>query len=149
MIERSQVLAGNLAHSLKTPLSIIVVEATTMKSEPGQGDPEIILRKCERIRGIVDFQLARIRAASINGSTLSSLKLAPVVQNVISALRRLYPERNIAVEDAPREWRVACVQQDFEEMFANLVDNAFKWANSSVRVSLRPRKARGDCCRGR
>ena len=36
LIERSPVLAGNLAHSLKTPLSIIFDEATTMRNEPGK-----------------------------------------------------------------------------------------------------------------
>lgn len=135
LIERSNVLAGNLAHSLKTPLSIIVDEATRMRNEPGKGDPDIILLKSERIRGIVDFQLARIRAASACGTALTSLKLAPAVQNVIWALRRLYPERSLIVEEAPPEWVVVCVKQDFEEMLANLVDNALKWANSTVRVS--------------
>ena len=137
LVERSQVLAGNLAHALKTPLSVIVDEATTIRDDPGRGDPGIILRKSERIRAIVDFQLARIRTASAGGSTLSSLKLGPAIQNVIWALRRLYPERDLSVENPPREWTVVCVKPDFEEMLANLIDNALKWSRSSVRISTR------------
>lgn len=68
---------------------------------------------------------------------MNSLRLSPVVQNVVRALRRLYPQRQILVEDAHGQGSVICVQQDFEEMFANLLDNAMKWTKSSVRVSTR------------
>jgi len=141
IIERSQVLAGNLAHSLKTPLSIIVDEAVHLKADAAKGDPDVILRKAERIRGIVDFQLARIRASSAEGGVLTGVPLAPAVRNVLFALARLHPGRALSVESIPEDLRVACAQQDFEEMFANLADNAMKWAKT--KVTIRATRAAG------
>lgn len=135
VLERARTHVGNLAHALKTPLSVLTNEA---RSHPGEfGDQ--VGRAVVHMREQIDHHLARARmAASANvfgAHTLIHMALTRLGR----ALERIYAESGIKVEiDCPEDLGFRGEAQDLEEMAGNLLDNACKWAKSRVRLTARP-----------
>ncbi len=125
---------ANLAHGLKTPLATLAV-----KLDAAAGDPDGQLRNLvalmdRRIR----HHLGRARAAAIGGASRARTALGPRVDDLAAALPRIYADRGIACDvSIPPGLALGCDAQDLDEMLGNLMDNAFKWARSRVRVTAR------------
>jgi signal transduction histidine kinase len=84
----------------------------------------------------IRHHLGRARMAALNGPVRARTKVAPRLQDLGEVLGRIHSGRSIAfVMDVPTDLAVACEPQDFDEMAGNLLDNAFKWASTSVSVS--------------
>lgn len=141
VLERARTQVGNLAHALKTPLSIIKNEAHA--SDPGSGAK--IVEQAAVMADQVDLYLDRARRAA-RARTLGAISdVRPVVLGLIRTLERLYGERNITVSvDCEDGLRFSGERQDLEEMIGNLLDNAFKWASSTVAVSVRKTRPKGE-----
>jgi two-component system, OmpR family, sensor histidine kinase PhoQ len=121
----------DLAHSLKTPLA-------AMRASLDQPSElaNIVGHQVTRMDDIVRHQLGRAGAA---GATRFAphLALGPILNRIRDTLAKVYAEKNLAfVIDCPSEltWRIA--EDDTFEMLGNLLDNAAKWANSKVAVSV-------------
>jgi len=144
VVRRARLQAGNLAHALKGPLTILMDEGQRMSAAGLPG--ELVIAQCERMRRQIDYQLARARAAGASGAPSSAVRIAPAMQAVLAAVKRLHRDRNLAftVSGVGTE-TAACEAQDFEEMLGNLLDNAAKWATSKVRIRL-ARTADGMLC---
>ena len=131
LIERAQTHVGNLAHGLKTPLSVLANEAR-------QGDTalsKLVNRQTSLMRKQVDHHLARARAAATSNILGARSEVAPVLGDLKRALMRIYAERGIEIEiDCPGGLTVRGARHDLEEMLGNLMDNACKWAATRVRV---------------
>jgi signal transduction histidine kinase len=133
IVERARTHVGNLAHALKTPLSVIVNEAS------GRDDPLAakVTEQANIMRDQVARHLERARLAAglkvVGGVT----GVVPVVSALIRTMEKIYQGRGIAIDlDAPVEVRFRGERQDLEEMVGNLVDNACKWAQMRVSVEV-------------
>ena len=119
--------AGNLAHALKTPLTVIVNEATAQSPALA----ETVVREARTMRRQVDHHLARARAVGRRSAGQSRAELWPALMAVERAVSRLYPEVTIDIDGA-RGPVVRVERQDLEEMLGNLIENAAKYGGGRV-----------------
>ena len=124
--------AGNLAHALKTPLSVIM-----NASAAGQQDlPATVIREARTMRRQIDHHLARARAVGRRGSAHSRADVWPSVEAVERAVSRLYP--NVRIDtDGPHDLVAHIERQDLDEIMGNLVENAAKYGGGSVFITVR------------
>jgi signal transduction histidine kinase len=124
--------AGNLAHALKTPLTVIMNAAAA-----GQADlSATVIREARTMRRQVDHHLARARAVGRRGSAHSRAAVWPSVEAVERAVARLYPNVRIDVDGA-KDLLAHIERQDLDEILGNLVENAAKYGGGSVFVTVR------------
>ncbi|WP_227367487.1 sensor histidine kinase [Halomonas sp. M20] len=131
MITRSRDAAGNLAHALKTPVSVL----KTLGDRLAKESRHQIREEVARIDTAVRHHLAR---ASVAGSTMLAgrVPLKATVAPIVSGLARLAERRGIMFEyhlDATLDVRMD--PQDLQELVGNLLDNALHWADTHVRLS--------------
>ena len=126
--------AGNLAHALKTPLTV-VMNAATAKA-PDLSDT--VIREAITMRRQIDHHLARARAIGRRSSAQARADVWPSIEAVERAVERLYPDARI--DRAGSHNAVVRVErQDLDEMLGNLVENAAKYGGGSVFVTVEPR----------
>lgn len=135
VVERARTQVGNLAHALKTPLSVILNEA---KADVGP-----LARKVEEqaviMRDQVSYYLNRARVAVRAGTVTRATEIAPAVEALVRTFEKIYWARGIHFTAiAPPHLRFLGERQDLEDMIGNLVDNAGKWAQSEVRIEVAP-----------
>lgn len=123
--------AGNLAHALKTPLTVIMNAATAQADDL----PATVVREARTMRRQVDHHLARARAVGRRGSAHSRAPVWPSVESVERAVSRLYPHVRIDT-DGPRDLTAHIERQDLDEIMGNLVENAAKYGGGSVFVTM-------------
>jgi signal transduction histidine kinase len=134
IVERARTHVGNLAHAIKTPLSVIVNEASAHRSEPMAGK---VLEQAGVMRDQVAHHLERARIAARVTVVGTVTEVAPAIEALRRTMEKIHRDRGIAVEvkaDARAKFRGE--RQDFEEMVGNLVDNACKWAASQVFIEV-------------
>ena len=133
IVERARTQVGNLAHALKTPLSVITNEAG---SEPGAFSDKV-REQAILMRDQVTYYLDRARVAARAGAFGLSVELVPVVEALARTFTKIYPQRHVDfLQDSAAALVFAGEKQDLEEMIGNLVDNACKWARSEVWIGL-------------
>ena len=132
LVEHARTQAADLAHALKTPLSLVMAEASELTDDRGRR----IVGHAETMRRHIDRRLggAFPRPAVAGERT----PLRPVVEGIVQTLARLHPTREIEL-DVPAELVFPGPREDLEEITGNLVENACKWARRRVRLH-----ARGD-----
>jgi signal transduction histidine kinase len=123
--------AGNLAHALKTPLTVIMNAATANAEDLG----ETVIREARTMRRQVDHHLARARAVGRRGSAHSRAAVWPSLESVERAVARLYRHVRIDVT-GPKTLQVHVERQDLDEMLGNLIENAAKYGGGSVFVTV-------------
>jgi signal transduction histidine kinase len=123
--------AGNLAHALKTPLTVIMNAATAEADDLG----ETVVREARTMRRQVDHHLARARAVGRRGSAHSRADVWPSLESVERAVARLYRHVRIDI-DGPKTLQVHVERQDLDEMLGNLIENAAKYGGGSVFVTV-------------
>ncbi|HEX8420592.1 MAG TPA: ATP-binding protein [Sphingomonas sp.] len=123
--------AGNLAHALKTPLTVIMNAATAEADDLA----ETVVREARTMRRQVDHHLARARAVGRRGSAHSRADVWPSLESVERAVGRLYRHVRIDVT-GPRDLQVHVERQDLDEMLGNLIENAAKYGGGSVFVTV-------------
>ena len=134
ILERARTQVGNLAHALKTPLSVIVNES--------EDDNTALARKVREqaalMRDQVNWYLERARAAARAGTLGSVTEIAPVIAGLVRAFEKIYRDRDLHFHvDSPDGLRFRGERQDLEEMVGNLMDNAGKWASADIHVHVR------------
>ncbi len=132
IVERARTHVGNLAHALKTPLSVITNEAATQKSAFSRKVSEQALV----MRTQIDHHLQRARIAAGTAVSGTVTEVAPVVESLARAMRKIHQSRRIAIENRMEAVDFRGERQDLEEMIGNLVDNACKWAESRVVIEV-------------
>jgi signal transduction histidine kinase len=134
IVERARTHVGNLAHALKTPLSVIVNEAAARGNDPLAHK---VLEQTDIMRDQVARQLERARLAARSTVVGALVDVPPVVTALARTMEKLYRERDIAIAiDVPDHAGFRGEQQDLEEMIGNLVDNGCKWAQSRVAIEV-------------
>ena len=132
--DRYRVTLDNLAHSLKTQLAAI--RALLNEREK----PEFETRaneQIDRMDEIVRYQLRKPAASTAEKPILAQVEVATELNRLVDGLRKVYHEKgpDIVVKTNDRA-RLRGDAGDFLELAGNLVDNACKWCDSTVRVSL-------------
>jgi signal transduction histidine kinase len=131
VVGRARTHVSNLAHFLKTPLSVLASEAEMEKTPLS----DQVRRQVETMRRQVDHYLARARAAGSVNVLGNRTPVAPVLSDLARVLTRIHAERAINIEWAcPPDLHFRGERQDLEEMAGNLMDNACKWAAGQVEV---------------
>lgn len=127
----------DLAHSLKTPLAVI--RNALGGSVPADGEPHgergLIAEQLDRMEGVVTHQLSR---ATVAGPVVVSrpVDIARLAERLIRALKTAYSDRGLAVEvRLPPALSVRGDERDLMDIFGNLLENAFKYTRSKVRIS--------------
>ena len=134
IVERARTHVGNLAHALKTPLSVMVNEATARGSDPFA---EKVLEQAEIMRDQVARHLERARLAARLTVVGSVTEVAPVVTALARTMEKIHHDKTVAIEvRADDQARFRGERADLEEMIGNLVDNACKWAASRVSIEV-------------
>lgn len=132
IVARARTHVGNLAHALKTPLTILANEAQGQQG----GLAEIVSRQTTAMRRYVDHHLARARAAATAETIGSRTEVEPALDDLVRTLGRIHGRRGIDFEtDVIGTLAFRGERQDFEELAGNLLDNAGKWAVSAVKVT--------------
>jgi len=135
MLRRARTQAGVLAHSLKTPLAVLIDEAQELEAAGQREAARVVQEQCLKMQRQIDYEMARARAAA-RGTLGVASDVKKTLTHVVSALAQLNRRRGIAFHlDAPDDLVVACDPQDFSEIVGNLADNAAKWARSIVQLS--------------
>jgi signal transduction histidine kinase len=138
--EEARTHAGNLAHALKTPLTV-VMNAATAKA-PDLSDT--VIREAAVMRRQVDHHLARARAVGRRAVGLSRASVGESVEAVLRAVTVLYDKARFDL-DGNRAAEVAIERQDLDEILGNLIENAAKYGGGSVFVTLDPTGEPGWC----
>jgi signal transduction histidine kinase len=129
--------AGNLAHALKTPLTVITNAATAKADDLGP----TVIREATTMRRQVDHHLARARAIGRRSSAHARAPVWPSLEAVERAVSRLY--ENVTVDLAgDRHASVRVERQDLDELLGNLIENAAKYGGGRVFVTV---KVTPDC----
>ena len=144
IIERSRVQAGNLAHSLRTPLAIITDEAERLAAAPhGRAHGESLLRQCDIMVQQIDYHLARARSAAMAKTSGRSSLLPDIFAPLLGAMRKLHYDKAYELRHPEGQaLRVAIDPVDLSELLSILLDNAGKWARSRVEVTVREHQRR-------
>ena len=133
LLTRARHHVGNLAHSLKTPLSILKNEADT--AEPTKRSS--ILESVQIMQSAVDVYLKRARRGQSLQSAYQSTNVYLSLQDLTRVMQTLYRDKNLdIVIEAPKDLRFQGEQEDFQEMAGNLIDNACKHAKSKVVIKI-------------
>lgn len=128
-VERARARASDLAHGLKTPLTVLAQLAEHLPDE----ERKLALRQVELARQRADRQLQAARMGVERMATTSVMGLGG---KLVSVLRPVTAERNIV-------WRIVIDSSlsldvdpaDLAECLGNLLDNAAKWARSCIHFS--------------
>jgi signal transduction histidine kinase len=133
-LERARQHVGNLAHALKTPLSVLVNDASQEETPLGRS----VREQTQTMQAQVRYYLERAQMAAKERMIGAVTDVVPVTERLHRAMARLGERRGVTVHlDVGDRVRFAGEQQDFEEIVGNLVDNALKWAAREVVIDIR------------
>ena len=130
-LERYRNALADLAHSLKTPLSII-----RGCIESFNNNNELVKEQICRMDEIVEYQL--FRAAAKGGhKTSCTIDLSEIIKKICVSLNKVYIDKNIKFQiTAPEQILVHYEEGDLFEIAGNLLDNACKWCQQTVKINI-------------
>ena len=131
IVERARTQVGNLAHALKTPLSVLINEADSRSPSLS----EKVREQAEIMRRQVTFYLDRARAAARARTFGAATELRPVVDGLVRTFEKLHDEKGVTFDvDLQPGLRFRGEAQDLTDLIGNLLDNAGKWARERVSI---------------
>tara|TARA_R110002096_G_scaffold257381_1_gene450856 strand:- start:198662 stop:199978 length:1317 start_codon:yes stop_codon:yes gene_type:complete len=133
-VKRSTTALGNLAHALKTPLALI---EQNVSGEAGTAKPDEIKGATRQIKHQLNSELrrARIIGSSVHGQKID---LAKLIDPLISTLKKIYRDKNIQFNlNIDPQATFIGDRHDMMELFGNLLDNACKWSDHVVSVTVK------------
>ena len=129
----------DLAHSLKTPLAVL---KNAMREVDGC-NAGVMREQVERMETTVTHQLSRA-AAVRTVMPAEAVPVVPVAARIARALNRAYAEKSVTMELLESPLAVRVDERDLLEMLGNLIENAFKYTRTRVRISVREAVSRGE-----
>jgi len=133
VVERARMQVGNLAHSLKTPIAVLINESREMKP----AHATLVRSQAETMQAQVQTYLDRARIAAQRGSVLARTEAAPVIERLVRVMAKLNRDLSFSTDIEPHGAVLAMEAQDLEEALGNLVENAAKFARNKVVIRLR------------
>jgi len=135
-VERSRNALGNLSHALKGPLNLIVQQ---LDSEALNDQPDFRRRMGEQADRIHQLMERELRRARLTGAATPGRRFdaAKEVSNLFDVVRKMHSDKPLDLQcDIPQESVLPFDREDMLELMGNLLDNAAKWAGSTVRCSI-------------
>lgn len=130
--ERYRNTLADLAHSLKTPLSVLK-SAFSDRQPP---DTAMVQDQLNRMNDIIAYQLQRAVAAGPQ-QLGQQTPLQPLVQRLLDTLAKVYRDKGVTVANRiPGDATIAMDEADLMELLGNILDNAFKACDSSITLSF-------------
>ena len=137
VVERARTQAGNLAHALKTPLSVIANAANSSQTRD-EDLARLVASQVDTVRKHLDYHLSRAQAAGSGQVPGMRTAVEPVIRGLVRVMHRVHADRQIEIvlfsDPANRVFRGE--EQDLQEMLGNLIDNAAKWAKSRIEIQV-------------
>jgi two-component system, OmpR family, sensor histidine kinase PhoQ len=141
---RYRTTLGDLAHSLKTPLAVIAGILPTLRpaskpdmSSPAQQQLDAVAEQLERMNQIVSYQLQRAVQSKNASSLVKRVSVAVVIDKVLDALAKVYADKSVQVSTKlDRQAIFSGDERDLMEVLGNVLDNAFKFGATRIRVAL-------------
>jgi signal transduction histidine kinase len=134
IVERARTHVGNLAHALKTPISVLLNEA---RAAPGPL-ADLVARQAEAMAANVDHYLKRAQAAARAEMIGVRTPVRPALEDITRTLERLYgraKDIDVTLHDGPALF-FRGERQDFDDMAGNLIENACKYGRGRIDVAL-------------
>lgn len=138
--EEARTHAGNLAHALKTPLTVVTNAATARAPDLS----DTVVREARTMQRHVEHHLARARAVGRRAAGHARTNVCESAEAVRRAVERLYPEARIDVA-GQRSAAVGIERQDLDEILGNLIENAAKYGEGTVFVTIDAEPAEALC----
>ncbi|WP_247880364.1 ATP-binding protein [Ochrobactrum sp. Q0168] len=132
IVERSRTQVGNLAHSLKTPLSVLVNEGRAIGGDQGR----VVQEQSEAMQVQIQHYLQRARIAAQRDSVVFRTSVAPVMERMQRVTAKLNPALHVSLRNDLPHAIFAGEKEDLEEIIGNLLENAGKWANRRVKITV-------------
>ncbi len=134
-VERARTLAGNLAHAVKTPLTVMANAAADPAVAP-QSLRDTITTYTALAQDQVNWHMKRARMAASVLAPGALVQVRPVIEGIVAVMQRAYAEKSLGVEiTVPATGlRFKGESQDLQEILGNVIENAFKWAQHRVRI---------------
>lgn len=138
IVQRARTQAGNLAHALKTPLAVLENEADRVLAQNGTMPIQLIKEQLAQVRRHIDWHLLHARAAASRGLPGKQTDALATVSGLLRVLDRVFADKHIQTTVLASESTLlfAGEEQDLQEILGNLLENAFKWAATTITVSL-------------
>lgn len=134
IVERARMQVGNLAHSLKTPIAVLLNEARVLEASHG----ELVRTQVDAMQMQVQSYLSRARIAAQRESVLARTEAQPALERLVRVMRKLNPEKEVHLSINPSGLVLAMELQDVEETVGNLLENAARHAKGEVWLNVRP-----------
>ena len=139
IIERARNQAGDLAHSIKTPISVMS-NALRHEQSRNHHDPALVASLQEQLQQLqqqVQWRLKRARIAANAGVPHARTPVKTTVEQLTRVMKKVHAEKSIqvTVSDIPSDLYFAGELQDLQEILGNLLDNAYKWATRTIAVN--------------
>jgi signal transduction histidine kinase len=133
-LQRARQRASNLAHGLKTPLTIMSAVADSIEASSLKREAQDIRDSADQMRQLVERELSRARMAS--GHSVQQTPIAPIVARMVNALKKTSVNDTLLWHSSiPADATFAMEPDDLLECVGNLLENARKWAKSQIFVS--------------
>jgi len=134
VVERQRTHVGNLAHALKTPLSVLLTSAT----DDGELSKTVI-KQTALMREHVDRHLRRARAAARSQTLGESTPVEGVLDELAVMFEQVFKDKGVIIDwRAPEDLNFRGEKQDLQEIMGNLIENACIWAKGRVRLTAQP-----------
>ena len=139
IIERARNQAGDLAHSIKTPISVMS-NALRLEQSRNHHDPALVASLQEQLQQLqqqVQWRLKRARIAASAGVPHARTPVKTTVEQLTRVMKKVHAEKliQVTVSDIPADLCFAGELQDLQEILGNLLDNAYKWAAHTISVN--------------
>ena len=132
-VTRALAKAGDLAHGLKTPLTLLNQQAERARTAGQTELASAIMQQVERMRRQIDYHLAHARASASGGNPSARCHVLTSADGLARTMMTIYADRAVAIDvQISHELFVRTQREDLDEMLGNLIDNACKWAASRV-----------------
>jgi len=133
VVERARTHVGNLAHALKTPISVLRNEARDYDSSLA----EKVIEQTNAMQSQVNYHLDRAQIIARSGVLSAALPVRPVVEGLGRAMSKIYRDKNVRLTiSVANNMRFSGEREDLEQVLGNLIDNACKWAKGKVYISV-------------
>lgn len=140
LVERARTQVGNLAHALKTPLSV-------MTNECGEGDhaglAKVVDKQTSEIRRHVEHYLSHARIMGRSNILGVQTHVRPVVEGITRTIAKIYPDKPLSFAiNIDEKVYIQIDRQDLDEILGNLIDNAAIWTTDRISILAKVNSAK-------